>query len=109
MILRAQKLRPSNTKFKTVMEEYNQFKSNQKMKDIVQHVYIAEEVVTPEVDVGAVAELIETFSTDSKVAKALEKIQEEEGKSLFESMVDKIKKIRPDSAKLRKFLDNFGK
>lgn len=107
MIIRAQKLRPSNTKFKSLMEEYEEYK---RVMDIPKtdsnpDMYIPEEQALPETDVLAVTDLIETFSTDSKVAKALEKVQAEEGKSLFQVMIDKIKKIRPDSAKLKKFLE----
>lgn len=107
MIIRAQKLRPSNTKFKGLIEEYEEYKQGMNIQktDSNPDMYIPEEQALPETDVLAVTDLIETFSTDSKVAKALEKVQAEEGKSLFQAMIDKIKKIRPDSAKLKKFLE----
>lgn len=101
---RACKLRPKNTRY---IEFAQQCAKNyeQAKEKALEPVIVIESNITQSTDVSAVAELFDLFSTDSKVVSALEKVQEEEGKSLFQSMIDRIKKVRPDSAKLRKYLE----
>ncbi len=121
LLERACKLRPKNTRMAEfalqcsenykVHEEKMKRKSTELNENCEPKTKTVSEVVTPEVakpattDVKAIQELVELFSTDSKVQSALNKVQEEEGKSLYQSMIDRIKKVRPDSAKLRKFLE----
>lgn len=106
LLERACKLRPKNTRMvefaKQCAKNYNAHKEESSKVSTVETVGPN---ITQTTDVASIAELMDLFSTDSKVQAALNKVQEEEGKSMYQSMIDRIKKVRPDSAKLRKFLE----
>jgi hypothetical protein len=105
LINRATKIRPKNTKLLYAIDVWSTRTTKAKQLD---EVLKNNASVTD--DAKTIKEVIELFSTDTKVAKALEKIVEpEENKNLFETIVDRIKQLRPTSAKLVKFLDNLKK
>lgn len=105
LINRATKIRPKNAKLLYAISVWdNRASKAEQLEEVLKN------NVSVTDDAETIKEVIELFSTDTKVAKALEKITTPESdKTLFETIVDRIKHLRPTSAKLNKFLENLKK